>query len=368
MNSRIAFTGGGTAGHVFPGLAVLRSLEEAPEGRGPLECFWIGSSGGMERQILGEAGIPYYGIPAGKLRRYLSLQNFTDLFKVVAGILSSLAILIQRRPALLFSKGGFVSVPPVLAAWILRIPVMIHESDVDPGLATRITARFARRILVSYEETRNCFAPPLGERVAVTGNPVRREIYLANREAGRRALGLADDQLLLMVLGGSQGALQINKLIAELAPQLVKRCQILHQMGKQTYRASSVEGYDTRKFIGAELPDYLAAADVVVSRAGAGSLWELAALRKPMILIPLGRENSRGDQIRNAELFQTRGSAETLTGEVTPQRLMQTLNRLLEDPARRRALSGACETLAQRRGDRAVAELIWAELAQQGPS
>ena len=372
MNSRIAFTGGGTAGHVFPGLAVLRCLEESPRGekghpisKRPLEFFWIGSRGGLERRILREAGIPYYGIPAGKLRRYLSFKNFTDVFKVAAGILASLIILIRERPDLLFSKGGFVSVPPVLAARFLKIPVIIHESDADPGLATRITSRFARRILVSYDETQDCFPPPRRRRVVVTGNPVRGEIFLGNREAGRKALGVAPGKLLLLVLGGSQGALEINELIGELAPRLVKKCRILHQMGGQTYKPSSVRGYDTRDFIGAELPDFLAAADLVVSRAGAGTLWELAVLGKPMLLIPLGERNSRGDQMRNAELFQSRGAAEVLSGKVTPRRLEEALNRLLENPERRRTLSAASEAVVRGRGGAAAAELIRAELDRQ---
>lgn len=200
----------------------------------------------------------------------------------------------------------------------------------------------------------------------VTGNPVRAEIYRGSREEGRKALGLGEGDLLLMVLGGSQGALQINRLIGELAPKLVKRCRILHQMGSLTFEKSTLEGYETREFIGPELPDYLAAADLVVSRAGAGTLWELAALRKPMVLIPLGTGSSRGDQLKNAELLKKRGAAEVLSGEVTVTQLEELLTRLLDDKARREALSSACGGLVEHRGDEVVADLILAELKEKG--
>jgi len=362
MKNRVAFTGGGTAGHVFPGLAVYRTLEKsAPD----LELYWIGSRKGMEVSILADQGIKNYRIPAGKLRRYFSLRNILDVFNVIGGFFGALFILMIKRPALLFSKGGFVSVPPVMAARVLGIPVFAHESDTSPGLATRLSSKFATKILVSYDETRDHFPSHLRDRIVVTGNPVRSEIVQGDRGAGRSALGLGNDDILLMVVGGSQGALQINLLIQELAPELLKKCRILHQMGRLTYKESELDGYETVEFIGPELPDYLAAADVVISRAGAGSLWELVTLRKPMVLIPLGTGSSRGDQLKNAELLEKRGAARVLSGEVTASDLKAVLDELFDTVEARGKLSVACEGLAQKQGDRAIADLILESLRKE---
>jgi len=359
MNKRIAFTGGGTAGHVFPGLAVYRALEEELIRReGKADLYWIGGRGGMEGPLLKDQAVRFYGIPTGKLRRYFSFRNFVDPFKVAGGFFAALFLFLKERPGLLFSKGGFVAVPPVLAAGLLKIPVFIHESDTDPGLATRITSRMAEKIFVAYEETRNQFSPALRGKVVVTGNPVRKEMLQGDRDRGRTALGVEEGELLLLVLGGSQGALQVNDLIRALAPELVKRCRILHQMGDLTFQESTLEGYDTRRFIGAELPDYLAAADLVVSRAGAGTLWELASLGKPMVLIPLGSGASRGDQLKNAEMLKKRGAARVLTGDVTEQRLFRELDELFTDPEKRESLSLGCAGLVEGRADRDLAGYI----------
>ncbi len=359
MNKTIAFTGGGTAGHVFPGLAVYRRLEsEAEEAGIELSMFWMGSRKGMEGRIIRKEGIPYIGLPSGKLRRYFSIRNFLDLFNIAAGFIISLICLARRKPDMLFSKGGYVSVPPVMAARFLKIPVFAHESDTDPGLATRISSRFAHRILVSFEETVEYFQDNIRSRIIVTGNPVRDEIYRADRERGRLMLGLDANETLLLVLGGSQGALQINKLIWKSAERLVTKGKILHQMGELTYRESEIEGYETRRFIGEELPDIMAAADLVVSRAGAATLWELAVLGKPMILIPLGTGSSRGDQLKNAEILKSRGAARVFSGEIEPLELENEIEGLLASSQARSDMALAAGTLVNKNAALVIAGIL----------
>jgi len=361
----VAFTGGGTAGHVFPGLAVWRELESlAAESGTELDLVWLGSRKGMEKGILKGEGIPYRGFFSGKLRRYFSFQNFLDLFRLAAGFTGAFFYLLRKKPDILFSKGGFVSVPPVAAAGLLGIPVFVHESDADPGLATRIGSRFARRILVSYPETRDCFPPARRELVTVTGNPVREAVYRGNRQRGRELLGLDDATPLLLVLGGSQGALQVNLLVEALAPELVRHGRILHQMGSLTFKESSLPGYETRDFIRDELPDFMAAADLVLGRAGAATLWELAVLGKPMVLIPLGTGSSRGDQLRNARIFERRGAARVFQGEVNPGELGRTLTELLTSPELRKKMGETSASLAGDKPGRTIAGLIMDFLAR----
>lgn len=360
MMGKVAFTGGGSAGHLFPGMAVISAMNRLEQNNTP-EVYWIAGIGGMEVEHLKAAGITTYTVPVGKLRRYFSLQNFIDLFKVAAGVVASIVLFLRRRPALLFCKGGFVSVPPALAATILRIPIITHESDLHPGLATRIVSRFARRILLSYPETFESFSRSLQKRTTVTGNPIRSQFYEVNREEARRSLSLKSGDIFLLVLGGSQGAAQINSLIRQIAPELLPHCRILHQMGRPTYEESTLPGYQTVEQIGEELPNIVAAADVVVGRAGAGTIWELATLKKPMVLIPLGTGSSRGDQLANAEYIRLRGGAAVLTGDVTPDELQDSLYSLITSSERRSALSRGCRGFSGIRGDIAIAEILLAE-------
>ncbi len=246
---------------------------------------------------------------------------------VAAGILRSLSLIRTVRPKLLFSKGGYASVPPVIAAWVRRVPVVTHESDADPGLATRIIARFARRILVPYPATVGRFPGKLQSRVVVTGNPIRREILTGRTEIGLRIAGFspADRRPVVMFLGGSLGALQINRLVISLSGALKPAWRIIHQTGdllKKGGRSDDLnlplsdESYFRDAFFGDELPHLLTCADVVVCRSGAGTLWEVAALAKPMLLIPLGA-GSRGDQERNAQVFEEAGAARVFRSEPT---------------------------------------------------
>jgi len=304
----VVFTGGGSGGHVYPGLAVADELRRQIDVR----LIWIGSRRGIERRIVEKTGIPYVGTAAGKLRRYFSLQNFVDVLGVGLGILRSLLFMGLKRPALVFAKGGYVSVPPVIGASLWGIPIVTHESDADPGLATRINARFATRILVPYERTIDSFPPALKPRVSVTGNPVRRDIFGGDVRRGLRFCGFADDSRpVLLILGGSLGARDLNTSVAAVLPRILADWKVIHQTGDRSDDIGlpqSSESYSRHEYLEAELPDVLAAADLVLCRAGASTVWECATLAKPMILVPLS-QGTRGDQILNAGLFSDANAA-----------------------------------------------------------
>lgn len=338
MKRRLIFTGGGTAGHVYPGLSVIESLRKKDK---DLEILWIGSSRGMEGAIVEAAGVDFRGVPSGKLRRYFSLHNITDLFKIAAGFINAFFLIKRYKPHLVFSKGGFVSVPPVAAAGLQKIPVFSHESDVTPGLATRINTRFSKQIFTSYEKTLR-FLPE--GRAVLTGNPVRAAIFAADAEKGRMLLG-AGERRIIMVLGGSQGALQINRLIEELLPELTEHFFVMHQSGKHDFKPAIPKNYRREEFIGEELPHFMAAADLIISRAGASSLWETAALGKPSILIPLGSAASRGDQQLNAEIFQEAGASIVLAGEIRAVELLSEISALMDDDEKRKNMSRAALSL-----------------------
>ncbi|HRW22982.1 MAG TPA: undecaprenyldiphospho-muramoylpentapeptide beta-N-acetylglucosaminyltransferase [Spirochaetia bacterium] len=351
----IAFTGGGTGGHVFPGLAVIEALRE----RWPGRIVWIGSGKEVERRAVEAAGVEFIAIPSGKLRRSISLKNVGDAFKVAAGYLAARRVLHELRPALLFSKGGYVSVPPCMAAASLGIPVFTHESDLSPGLATRLNAKRAERILVSWERTVDDLPEDRRGRAVAVGNPVRRAIREGNAAAGRGWLGFADDLPIVLVLGGSQGARQVNELIAAILPELAGKARVAHQTGPGNAPARPADGgYKGFEFVSAELPDLYAAADVIVGRAGAGTLWEGAASGKPMVFIPLG-SGSRGDQVENARLLASRGGAVCLAGsDATPAALLAALEPLLTDPAARAAMAAAAGETARPDAAAAIAGMI----------
>jgi UDP-N-acetylglucosamine--N-acetylmuramyl-(pentapeptide) pyrophosphoryl-undecaprenol N-acetylglucosamine transferase len=347
----VAFAGGGTAGHVFPGLAVAAWL-----GR---RVIWIGSSRGVERKLVADAGIEFRGIPAGKLRRYLSIRNLTDIVKTAAGIVASLRIMRKDKPALLFSKGGFVSVPPVLAAWLRGIPAWTHESDFDPGLATRINLRFCERVLVSFPETLERLPVSFRHKAVVTGNPVRSALYTGQPRRGRAFVRCESRVPLLLVIGGSLGSSFVNSLVAASLPRLLPRFFVVHQMGAKEFVPANREGYFPAPFFGEELPDLMAAADLVISRAGANILSEIAALGKPSILIPLPASGSRGDQLRNAALFRERGASLVLEeGEATPDALVSAVEALFHGDERRAELGRCALKLGGGRPDKAIADLI----------
>jgi UDP-N-acetylglucosamine--N-acetylmuramyl-(pentapeptide) pyrophosphoryl-undecaprenol N-acetylglucosamine transferase len=324
MRECIVVTGGGTGGHVYPVLAVL---DELP----PIRVVWIGSGSQLERRILEGRKLRYYGIPTGKLRRYFSLQNIVDLFKIAAGFFVSLLILLREKPNLVFSKGGYVSVPPVAAARLLGIPSLTHESDLRPGLATRINARFADRVLVSFPGSDRYFDERFRSKVVHTGNPIRKMLLSGDGQIGRAWFGCPANQPLLLVLGGSLGAASINRLVLEALELLRMDAFIVHQMGAEQFGESKAQSnYHPASYFHDELAHVFAAADLVLCRAGANTLWELAALGKPSILIPLPRGSSRGDQIENAAFFEEAGAAVVLQQKgLTPERLAEVVLHLI---------------------------------------
>jgi UDP-N-acetylglucosamine--N-acetylmuramyl-(pentapeptide) pyrophosphoryl-undecaprenol N-acetylglucosamine transferase len=347
----VAFTGGGTAGHVFPGIAVAEALG--------CRVVWIGSSRGVEKDLVSRAGIEFRGIPAGKLRRYFSLRNFSDVARTIAGVLASVRILIREKPALLFSKGGFVSVPPVVAARLCGIPSFTHESDFDPGLATRINVRFCEKVFVSFPETVSYLPAAYRNKAVVTGNPVRSAVYRADPVRGRRFVGCEAAVPLIFVIGGSLGSAFINALVVSSRSRLLPGFFIVHQMGPREYVAHVEMNYFAAPFFGEELADIMAAADLVVSRAGANTLAELAALGKPSLLIPLPESGSRGDQIRNADLFRRNGASLVIPEqEASAESFVSAVCGLLGDRARLGRMGSAASALGAGRPAEAIAALI----------
>ena len=298
---KIVLTGGGTAGHVTPNIALMPALKE--DG---YDIYYIGSKKGMEKAMITDLGIPYTGISTGKLRRYFDLRNFIDPFKVIHGYFEARRALKRIKPDVIFSKGGFVAVPVVLAAKSLNIPAVIHESDMTPGLANRISAKGASYFCCNFPETLKLL--PEGKAV-LSGTPIREELLHGSREKGFSFTGLDNSKPVLLVTGGSQGSKFINDAVRASLDQLLPSFNIVHLCGKGNLDPdlTSKSGYVQYEFISKELPDLFSMADLVISRAGANAICELLALRKPNILIPLGLDSSRGDQILNAESFEKQG-------------------------------------------------------------
>jgi UDP-N-acetylglucosamine--N-acetylmuramyl-(pentapeptide) pyrophosphoryl-undecaprenol N-acetylglucosamine transferase len=264
----------------------------------------------MDRRIVEEAGIKFYGIPSGKLRRYFSLKNFSDIFKVAAGFFADRKILKKEKPALLFSKGGFVSVPPSVAASSLKIPIFSHESDLTPGLATKINLRFSEKLFIPYKESSAFFSAAIHSKLEVSGNPVRNDFFSADGSKGRAFLNVKEGEPILLVLGGSSGSLEINRLIKECLPRLTLHYTVVHQCGSNEELPVAEEKYKPYAYFKDEIPHIISAADLIICRGGAGTIWECAALKKPMIIIPLRASGtSRGDQVENARIFEKAGAA-----------------------------------------------------------
>lgn len=304
---KIALTGGGTAGHVVPNFAViegLKTLNETLPGSSSEHSFlYIGSRAGVEKKMAEKFGIDYKGVSCGKLRRYFSFRNFIDPFKIPVGILQARGALKKFTPDVLFSKGGFVSVPVVLAAVTLKIPIITHESDVIPGLANKIGARFAKKICLSFEESKK-YLEKYSEKIVFTGNPVREKLAHGSREDALKFTKLTGEKPAILVIGGSQGAVQINNLVRKTLDDLLKDFEIVHSCGKGNVDKSlERDGYTQYEYLDEQLPDIFALCDLVVSRGGANTLAEIAFLGKKAVIIPLGEDVSRGDQVKNAEVF-----------------------------------------------------------------
>lgn len=317
---KIVLTGGGTAGHVTPNLALLPSLRE----RG-YEIHYIGSYNGIERKLIEGAGIEYDGISSGKLRRYFDLKNFSDPFHVLKGYGQALHLIKKYRPDVVFSKGGFVAVPVVLAAHHYKIPAIIHESDMTPGLANKICIPSAAKVCCNFPETL-AYLPK--DKAILTGSPIRKELREGDRLTGLQYAGLSLNQPVILVIGGSLGAVAVNRAIRKILPQLLETYQVIHICGKGNLEEDLIgqKGYVQYEYVDAPLRHLFAAADLVVSRAGANSICEILALRKPNILIPLSANASRGDQILNARSFQKQGFSVLLEEEqATEENLYQAI-------------------------------------------
>ncbi|MED9904604.1 MAG: undecaprenyldiphospho-muramoylpentapeptide beta-N-acetylglucosaminyltransferase [Lachnospiraceae bacterium] len=298
---KIVLTGGGTAGHVTPNIALLPHLKDAG-----FEVFYMGSYDGIEKRLIADFDIPYYGIATGKFRRYLDPKNFTDPFRVLKGYSEAKKYLKEIKPDVVFSKGGFVSVPVVRAAAALKIPCIIHESDMTPGLANKLCAPVAAKICCNFPET---LAMLPKDKAVLTGSPIREELSSGNKINGLDMCGFTANKPVVMVIGGSQGAASVNKAVRAALPKLLKDFQVVHLCGKEKVDnlLLNVEGYKQFEYLKSELKDIFAMADVVISRAGANAICELLALNKPNILIPLPSAKSRGDQLLNARSFESQG-------------------------------------------------------------
>ena len=307
---KIILTGGGTAGHVTPNLALIPTLRDLG-----YEIHYIGSYQGIERKLIEDAGVPYDGISSGKLRRYFDIKNFSDPLRVLKGYGQAKRLMKQYHPDIVFSKGGFVSVPVVLAAKHYKIPVIIHESDMTPGLANKICIPAAKKVCCNFPETLN-YLPK--DKAVLSGSPIREELLTGDRLSGLQYAGLSANRPVILVIGGSLGSVTVNHAVRSILPKLLSQFQVIHICGKGNLDESLIgtSGYVQYEYVDKPLRHLFAAADLIISRAGANSICEILALRKPNILIPLSAAASRGDQILNANSFAKQGFSTVLEEEV----------------------------------------------------
>ncbi|UOQ92665.1 undecaprenyldiphospho-muramoylpentapeptide beta-N-acetylglucosaminyltransferase [Halobacillus shinanisalinarum] len=322
---RILFTGGGTAGHVIVNLALIPEFQ-----RQGYQVDYIGSYQGIEKQLISSLeGVTYHGISTGKLRRYMSKENLKDPFKVMKGLIQSLRIIRKRKPQVIFSKGGFVSVPVVAAAKLNRVPAIIHESDYTPGLANKLSFPFAKKVLATFPETMQHLPEEKGQYI---GAVVREELFTGDRSKGLSYSGLTTNKPVVLVMGGSTGSKKINDAIRTNLDELLKEVQIIHICGQgQKDETINRSGYAQFEYVSDELKDLFAASHYIISRAGSNAIFEFLALKKPMLLIPLSRKASRGDQILNADSFVKQGYAHKLEEEeLNSESLLKELKHLID--------------------------------------
>lgn len=347
---KIVLTGGGTLGHVTPHLALIPHLKEQG-----YEIHYIGTEKGMERaKIESIPDIVYHAVKSGKLRRYFSWQNFIDPFKVIVGAFQSASLMGKIKPDVVFSKGGFVAVPVVFGAWLHRIPVVCHESDLTPGLANKLCKPFACRIATTFPEC----AKALGAKAEAVGTPLRPELFEGSRARGLSLLHFSGTKPVLLMMGGSSGAQAVNQALREALGQLTQTFDVAHICGKGNLDESleGTSGYTQVEFLDADLPDALACADLVLSRAGSNALMEFQALCKPLLLVPYPKGASRGDQILNAQSLEKRGLCRVLLQE---NMTAATLTKALEDTwADRESLIAAVKAAPPANGTQRVLELI----------
>lgn len=326
---KIILTGGGTAGHVTPNIALLPALKK--EG---FEVEYIGAENGMEKGLIEKTGIPYHGVSTGKLRRQLNAKNiknnFSDIFKVISGAGQAKRLIKEIKPDVVFSKGGFVSVPVVLGAALNHVPVIIHESDITPGLANKISMPFADTVCTSFPETVNY----VGKKGVCTGTPIREELFTGGRNEGLKMCGFDGAKPVILMMGGSQGSVKINKCLRAALDGILKDFCVIHLCGKGNADESlkNKEGYFQLEYASDELKDLFAATDIVISRAGSNAINEFAALKKPSLLIPLPARDSRGDQLLNAESFKKQGFSTVLEEDtMTSESLAIAVRELYKD-------------------------------------
>jgi len=325
---RIILTGGGTAGHVTPNIALLPRLKEFD-----YDIHYIGSYNGMEKELIEPFNIPYHGISSGKLRRYFSLQNFTDPFRVIKGFSEANKIIKSLNPDIVFSKGGFVTVPVAYAAKRNHVPVIIHESDMTPGLANKLSMSAAVNICCNFPETLDHLPQ---EKAVLTGSPIRQELLSGNKIAALEFCSFSPDKPVILIIGGSLGSVAVNNAVRAILPQLLQKFQIIHLCGKGKVDESLTrqKGYAQFEYMQSALRDVFALTDIVISRAGANAICELLALRKPNLLIPLSANASRGDQILNARSFERQGFSVVLEEEeLNDEKLFSTITGLYEHRA-----------------------------------
>ena len=326
---RIILTGGGTAGHVTPNIALLPRLKELN-----YDIHYIGSYNGIEKELIEAFGIPYHGISSGKLRRYFSLQNFTDPFRVIRGFGEAKKLIKLLKPDVIFSKGGFVSVPVVLAGKKCKIPTIIHESDMTPGLANKLSIPSATKVCCNFPET---VSELPADKAVLTGSPIRQELLSGNRQKALDFTGFTDSKPVILVIGGSLGAVAVNEAVRRVLPNLLKDFQVIHLCGKNKVDPSlnGLDGYVQYEYIKDELKDLFALTDIVISRAGANAICELLALHKPNLLIPLSANASRGDQILNARSFERQGFSLVLEEEeITNENFLAAVHELYDNRAK----------------------------------
>lgn len=322
----IVLTGGGTAGHVTPNLALIPQLLK--EG---WDIKYIGTAEGIEKSLIEKEKIDYYAVSSGKLRRYLSKENITDVFKVVKGVGQAASLIKRIKPDVIFSKGGFVAVPVVLGAKLNGVPVIVHESDITPGLANKIAMPFAKNVCTTFPETVGFVK---GKKGINTGTPIRRELFMGSREKGLEICGFSGKKPVILMMGGSLGAVKINNCLRDGMKEILKDFDLAHICGKGNVdnKLLDIQGYKQFEYVSNELAHIFAMADVIVSRAGSNSISEFLALKKPSLLIPLSAKASRGDQILNAKSFEKQGFSMVLDEEnMTDKTLVQGINALYKD-------------------------------------
>ncbi len=345
MFERVVVTGGGSAGHVIPTIPVIEALQQ----RG-VEIHFIGSNSGLEERLVAPLGVTYHGVSTGKLRRYISLQNIVDLGRIPLGVLEAWRLIGRIKPDVVFSKGGFVCFPAAVAGSLRGVPVVGHESDLTPGLATRLTKPFVKMVCTTFADTRVS-----GVATKVTGTPIRAELSAGCRSAAMTRFGFDGAKPVLLIVGGSLGATAINSTVVDALDLLTASFDVIHVCGEGKFdpRGERKRGYVQREFFASDWGDVIAAADVIVSRAGAGSLYEWIALGKPHVLIPLPVEVSRGDQVENARFAEARGISHVLPQEeLSPETLLRAIDHV------RTRTAAYQEAMARHRVDDTVGSII----------